>query len=1570
MKKSKTKRILAIVLSVLMIMTSLPVVAFNAFAADTVEDIETSMAAFEQKMKDGKILKNMAPAYEAYVNCQKALDAYKYGGVANALEGKAAALDSAVAAIGEEWTAATANATVESRDSTDAINSAYATNILYGSKFAVVADENSSNVKNVRVQMIFSQDTVVLKDGNDITIPVSVAWYYDQTGLSNRQMWALYPTNGNTSGRQPADSSDFRMYSRWHGILNYGDNKWNYLWNTNSSEIGCYGATINIQEQRSNGNRKKWNQHANYMKYVGGDTGFSNGYKLVSPGWYAYTSNTSGFSDNVVDHHINSSGNIHIINYEAMVNAMNAKKELLKSVSNYKQGGLSSIMAGFALATADDANPNTYNYSADPAGQAKAAASKVDAAATALNNATAILDNASYENVRTAMTADIISVYNKGLNGWNPDFYAAFKTAFEAAQNMMKNPYTGSYDFNADGVTVANNLAKAYQDLLDSVVGKADKTELKNAILKFKGFNNIFTADSYSAASNVITEVIIAIWGAEDQFGVDVFGPDDNDEGRAEVKANLDRVNEAIKSLRIDPGTIVTTTLGLFSLNQVIEYQLQNAEWYYNSSDFYAAVDAAKQYRNTIAITDFNDYDTQYAEYTAEVQKVLTAFSKLAYALTRIPDNTVYNNASQVTMKELSASWEGWQAITPSYTNRATIIKTTHDVSTVPFGKFNIDYVTDVSNSENGNYKARNLGIDSISIRATASPVTDNFLGKYSRVMADRMCPDNLDDTAKNSTYAGKLEYNSFSVSSLNYMGRTSNADQRIFITDADGNQITDENQAKNYNLDAVLGKTDANCSALNDGYVYGVVFNHSTGGNAHIYIEGDFNVNVTPQKEVTTLTRDTTIPKRQVLNYSGNFGAVTNHACRATTFCSARCYFTSESNSEAITAAVDVVDISYLLDLIKICDAISADKSKYTEESFAAFETALKASKANYDYAAHTSNEFVAETQNRYRALWDAKEALDLADFTVTFNYKDANGADASTSFTSEWGTTLESHRAEIEAIITPDYAADGMTNAFKGWSPSLDFSTVIYSNMTYTATYDSFSSVDWTEYNAAQQKILTKLENNKYYASGLEEVKAAADALSYYSLTDAEKLKVSSAQQDNINAEISKLAELEALLDTFLADSSTYDALVKTVESLNADAYDTAAVQAVMNSMQVGVDITIGGRAYTGYAYDTYITAAMSSMNENAYKYTVAVNDIDYNVWFVAQDGSTLIECTEFDANDMPIAPAGAGQFRYGEVVTATNPVAPGETCSFDVTITAHNTDTATVSRHACTAAEYQFNVRGNTEIYTDAGESTDYKISFVDGRNNTLVYTYYTATDQIRNINTVIANIPTVPFYSIENLTNRATGATVSISGRVNLTDKNTVYTINYGPTQQTDDYTIILLDKDGTQIQKETAKWNQKVTLTAPAGTAGLVDTATDKIAAYGAEYSFYACQSVTLQATETVDGKVSASVAQPVSSNGKVYFTGSFADPGNAKVKGYGIVIDVLGYNNALTLKDVNAANYVYNLAASKLTCGNQFTLYTKAPTNKQNVTYRAYVIYEVDGVELIEYSDVVTTVLQ
>ena len=237
-------------------------------------------------------------------------------------------------------------------------------------------------------------------------------------------------------------------------------------------------------------------------------------------------------------------------------------------------------------------------------------------------------------------------------------------------------------------------------------------------------------------------------------------------------------------------------------------------------------------------------------------------------------------------------------------------------------------------------------------------------------------------------------------------------------------------------------------------------------------------------------------------------------------------------------------------------------------------------------------------------------------------------------------------------------------------------------------------------------------------------------------------------------------------------------------------------------------------------------------------------------------------------------------------------------------------------------------------------------------------------------------MINSLPTVPFYQVSSLTNRVDGSVVKMNAAWKLNDmvapgtKTVNLTIDYTPDKQTG-YDIILLDVNGTEIHNAHYNWNQKVDLSAT-GAAGMIDTATGKLVAYGSVYSFYACQSITLQAVSSTDGKAAVSVAAPVTANGKVYFTGSFAKEGfdrdtDKTVKGYGIVIDVLGSHPDLTLKDVSNQNFVYNLASSSLTCGNQFTVYSNEPSMTTPINYRAYVIYEVNGTEVIEYSDVITT---
>lgn len=107
MKTKLSKRILSILLAALMVVTSVPLMAFAAtIDADVdavdpaVQEVLDAMEKYEQKM-DGTIYKNISAAYNAYVDAQKALDAYIYGGDKNVIAGKAKALADAADSLAD-----------------------------------------------------------------------------------------------------------------------------------------------------------------------------------------------------------------------------------------------------------------------------------------------------------------------------------------------------------------------------------------------------------------------------------------------------------------------------------------------------------------------------------------------------------------------------------------------------------------------------------------------------------------------------------------------------------------------------------------------------------------------------------------------------------------------------------------------------------------------------------------------------------------------------------------------------------------------------------------------------------------------------------------------------------------------------------------------------------------------------------------------------------------------------------------------------------------------------------------------------------------------------------------------------------------------------------------------------------------------------------------------------------------------------------------------------------------------------------------------------------------------------
>lgn len=1581
MKITKSKRFLAMLLSVLMVLTSLPIAAFTAFGAaaatedPAVTEVKTAMQKYEQKLDNGTVYTNMSAAYQAYVDCQKALDAYQYGTTKNddgsykndftgALSGKADALNIAVNNMSEfvPYTG-TAHGTFPN-DADNASEAEYAENyknILYSAPVTgtpVMFGENQAvtdpwraiplvgtlkpSTADTRIYM--SADTVMLYDGitNPLTGVMMTTYGNDKPGGNWNNLAWYYCYVGTGQGLSMANS-------KWSGTDTCGDNAQdklhlNYQWTirqTSGSKTGACNASKLITEYengvhgRATANAIQFNREFSTLVYTINNPSFE------------YSLGISDRSDRKEFVGSSTDTVIRVLNYKLIMDTINNQKSYLPVVENYKYGGLSTVMQGFDQAMTD---PNSFFTSGNNWQGAQTHYQ------TAINNlkSTATQDSEQYKLVRDAMVSAIVNTYNNGTNGWTLESWANFKAAYETAANAMSAPYTtGSY-VAIDGQKIADDLIAAYA-ALESNKAYADTTAIMAVIQTFRTWENIFTADTYAFTAKYVDDAVIAIWGAEENFGIKTMGPEDTPEGNKLVADQLTLVNDAINHLRISPDAQISTSHGKYSLNQALAIVVDNPSQYFNYSEFTTAVENGNTYKSTLPVTELTDYTTQYNRYVEEVTKIVDAYYNLAYAFTDIPDGTVVQNSGFTRTQPMIASDNGKQSIAFGYTNSAVLIRTTHEAKALPYGTFSITFGTNISasnNTDKNNNKNTNNGLDSITLNATQQPISDNFLQARetgNTALTDRKVPKELSEEQK-AAYPGLLEYNGFSVSNLHYTGKSANCDPLYYITDNDGNKVaTTDEQARTIDLDPILGKTDG---TNNGNVVKGSVYAYSSNsGFAYTYIDGDLNVNVEPSPAVE-LTRQTQ-PSSKNYRLTGNYiGAVTSYTCRNLVYCAGRCWFTTQTAGDAMDTSVAVVDLSYLIDLVKICDQIVPLKSKYTAESFAKFEQALYDAKSPYDYSKQSAGNIASEGSSRYVKLWSAYQNLVERPQILTFNYMDENGQPTSSTVEIAYNANIATVRSEIDAIVVPNYSLNGTSYTFKGWDPAVNNATVVTSDTVFTATYDSFATAYWGNYNASKDTLLNTLANGKFSAEGLNEVKAQVEELQYFLYTDNQKLMVSAANQTAIDAEKAAMDAINAKLAEIALDSSTYDAIVKTIDTLNADAYDVATVASIVESTPAGTPVTIAGVEYTGWDFDNFVKAVIEAMNSNAYEYTVTVMDVDENEYFLMADGSYT------DVPDL------AAKFHYGDVVNAVNPIDAAQECSWTISIIAQLTSTETTEKYVATATNYQFNVRGATTLKTSANEDPDsyHTISFIDSRTNTLISSMTVAhngTARMRN-----ALLPTIPFYEVKNFTNRATGATVTKTGSITKVTTDINLTVNYAPVEEVTGYNIILLDVNGTEIHNAQYNWNQKVNLSAT-GAAGMIDTATGKLVAYGSDYSFYACQSITLQAVSSTDGKAAVSVVDPVISNSKMYLTGSFALPENATVKGYGIVMDTYGNHSDLTLKDVDMNNFVFNMASSKLTCGNQFTVYTGSDSAiGRHITYRAYVIYEMNGTELIEYSNV------
>lgn len=1517
MKKRLPKKILAAFLAAMMVVTSVPFSAITAFAANgyvdvatdaKVQAVETSMKKFQSELAKDKSYSNVVPAYKAYVACQQGLDAYIYGGESNALDGLADKLDTAVAGM-TEFTGIKANTgkyrqvQVYANDDTGFDEATYLKdgyqNVLW-LETGITTDNNDGkqSKEDYSSLTLYYPSATLLYDG-ETTPATSVmaiasgegSWTW---GASDRYISAI------TLDENAKDS--INISRNWRGGSSNLDFNWSWYWNGNKYNLSNNTTTAgNVYQIRKGGTvavYKNYQQYfSNFMEYTGDP-----GNKYIAsfvPTFKGHIGSKNEFAANINDPAsptVPGSTTINVVNYKIVKDAIKAAGNKMKSkdLSTYSMGGLYTYFAAMDDATSFD--PNTYFTSADnskndTSGYIKAASGKVQA----INAASVDVTNntkANYQVLRDAMGALARSTYAEGNENnkyYTADSWKTFEDAYVASQTFMAKVNDDTFT-NADSVYKSNDEAKVYADALNAAyaglktsVAKADTSELVARIQQFESYNsNVFTEATYNAALTAVNKIKTDVWGSVENYGVPTYAPNDDEAGRAKVATAIEEYNAAFAALRISPDAVVLTASGSYSLNQAIDLEknIKDPTDYSNYATFATALNDAKLAKDNLATTPMTDYDTQYDAYVAAIDTLVKAYNGLQYSFTKIPDGTVFGNGKTNAIERMSILDQGGQYVEGSFTNQGYIFRTKHTPLQVKFGDFNVTFGV-LTKQSDAFQLLKNNALDSITINATQPKIAENG-SKTHLTSNSNSTPNALSDEQK-TNYAGCLSYTqqskdgkdyTYSVSNLRYTGKNNYNDSPHVITLNDGTEVKDYSQAIATNLDTVLGTTDGGSNNPIPGAVFARSNNGTNGGES--YITGDFNFTApaTEQKDLTA----TSYPTSTKYTLGTKFGAVAAWNCRNTLNYCGYNWYTSEMNNQVLNPAVQIVDITPLVELVDLCNTYLPNSNMYTDESWAAFTKALERAQANIDYTnintTNLLNQLMTTLKQKYTYLWKAKEGLKVKTLNVTFNYKDSTGSDATLVFPVTYGEKLsDAQTKEINTKIVSYVDSKNYTHKLVAFEPAFNPNEAVTADVTYTAKYDEGTpnAAIWTEFNSAKDALIAKLQSgSKFTATALESVKAAIAELSYFNFTSAQQAEIKADQQNLIDSQKDTMLQLAESLTAIEINDDVAKAVNEAQAAANKNDYDM--YDKLGDNFKVTKDVTFdvinadltGGTQLTvkGYLYSTQteldnaIKAALEGLSLKTYD--IYVNNT--KIGTVAYGTPVSVTPTKIISTTDTTSKGDGANYSWTYSFTA-----PSRDPNFG-TATQDNSKYLTASKYMITAPSFGFIVKGETHLTATQvnGDKTGYTVTFKSGVNGKIINVLNTDASGYFEMPTA----PSVPYYTFESYSNGvAAGASATVT-------KDTVITVNY--TADTNNlYTFYVYNTPATFLSMEAAEvwdtnnslnvekahdsvaYNELVSVSLPGAYAiakvvydeGNTDTYLFNILAFGDSYSFYANETI-------------------------------------------------------------------------------------------------------------------------
>ena len=1214
MKTKLSKRILSVFLAALMMVTSVPVAAFTAFADNSgtvvtdgyIDAAREQMAAFEEKLETPNAsYKKVTNAYNAYVGCQEALDAYMYGGVSSSvIEQATNNLKTAIAGI-EDYTGDAAISAVNEKDSTtyskvwsgDSDAATSYKNVLW-SETNYNAERGSANGLNTSNQsapnvktILYYPEVTLLYDGKNIPQATMRVTATGDGSTNNKTRYVTAIKLNNTDGIildqnwKGFDGGNFDV--NW--ALNYGTDSISYTDTQNGAKVyevyykKILGSTLRITPRNA----------SNIYKFTG-TMNSSELYRDITPSVSAAYGSSGGFIPvgGDITSTVTGSQKIHVVNFKALIDAVVANGSKMKSIdiTNYSQGGLSYYIKAMDDATAF--NPLDYfttsnNYTG--------CATEIGRLISVMENAdTTKTNDVAYDNLRKAMDAKM-GDYNKGVQPEDSTdaSWAELKSAYEAAMAIMAGLTETGYNDAAAAQAAADKLIDCN---LVFAVSKIDTTELEAVIDALFSYESIFVPELRAQANAAAAEAQIAVWGSVDNYPNTKDTLNDTPANQEIYADALESVKTAVRNLRFSPDKATMTSQGRFSLNTAIALidSVENPTDYNNFADLTLAVEQARTYAATLNDVELTDYATQMENHRAFIENIVYAYNSLEYSFTKIPDGTIARVGGRTEMTPLTThdtyNFQGQF----SYTNSAVIIRTTHDAISVPWGRATVGVSSDCTNT--------NSGLDSITINATMPKLGGQ--GGSNRIISDNnnsSTPKALSDQQK-SDYAGCLTNGNFEFKNIKYSGRTHNNVAAQAFVASDGTRVSAAD-AENYILDEMLTKTDGTATNPANGVV---TVSPNSKETAWAYVTGDLVING-PQFEKPTLGVATT-PVKRTYTLNSNFGMVglfnTQNGLLNYSYYQ---WLTSESSGEKINMNVEVVDISTLVDLVAECNLIT-EPAKYTEDSYSRFTTALKEAGSDIDYTELSADRIVEICESRYTNLWSAYKGLKLKTYVVQFKYMDANGVEKTTTITPTHGDAISSkpiYLNNFNKINLVDYVDGNYTMQPIGWTPELDIDAPITSDITYVAQYEAvLNAADFTAFNTAKNAFVSALVDNKFTASSLKAASAEIDKLVYFDETA--QIDVMADKQPEIDAET---AVLEAQLDALKAvdyDKSVADAVKEQIALAQKTDPDMYESNITLDNEEV---VSICGKDVVGLVFETQtdldkaIADAVNAMTPKVY-------------------------------------------------------------------------------------------------------------------------------------------------------------------------------------------------------------------------------------------------------------------------------------------------------------------------------------------------------------------------------